>query len=100
MSCGRPACENNNLALKNNSSDSKLYKDELVNELSSIDYSQLTYWFQEYDSQNGKESLYFNIQAVDYPLFFILLLMIGEIGKCERGIRGRSSRSRIHEFKI
>ena len=63
VSCDRPDCNNENPIFENNIPDSKIYKDELVNQLNKIDQSKLTYWLQKYDDQNGKESLYFHIQG-------------------------------------
>jgi hypothetical protein len=63
VSCDRPECNNENPIFENNIPDSKIYKDELINQLNKIDQSKLTYWLQKYDDQNGKESLYFHIQG-------------------------------------
>ena len=63
ISCDRPECKNENPIFEANEPNSKEYKDELVNQLNRIDKSKLTYWLQKYDEQNGKETLYFNIQG-------------------------------------
>ncbi|WP_034058268.1 hypothetical protein [Lacinutrix jangbogonensis] len=63
VSCDRPECNNENSIFENNMPDSKIYKDELVKQLNTIDQSKLTYWLKKYDDQNGKESLYFNVQG-------------------------------------
>ena len=62
-SCDRPQCTNENLVFKTNEPNSKEYKDELVTHLNKVKDSKLTYWLQKYDEQNGKETLYFNIQG-------------------------------------
>lgn len=63
ISCDRPRCNNKNLIFETFEPNSKKYKDELVAQLNSVDSSQLAYWLQKYDNQNGKETLYFNIQG-------------------------------------
>ena len=63
VSCDRPRCNNKNLIFETFEPNSKKYKDELVAQLNSVDSSQLAYWLQKYDNQNGKETLYFNIQG-------------------------------------
>ena len=63
ISCDRPECKNENPIFEVYEPNSKKYKDELVNQLNRIDKSKLTYWLQKYDEQNGKETLYFNIQG-------------------------------------
>ena len=64
LSCDRPQCTNKNIIFKTNTPNSKKYKDELVTQLNKVRDSKLTYWLQKYDEQNGKETLYFNIQGV------------------------------------
>ena len=64
LSCDRPQCTNKNIIFKTNTPNSKKYKDELVTQLNKVRDSKLTYWPQKYDEQNGKETLYFNIQGV------------------------------------
>ena len=64
LSCDRPKCANENIIFKTNTPNSKKYKDELVTQLNKVKDSKLTYWLQKYDEQNGKETLYFNIQGV------------------------------------
>ncbi|WP_411894421.1 hypothetical protein [Winogradskyella sp. A2] len=63
ISCDRPKCANNNPVFEENTPDSKIYKDELVNQLSLIDKTELTYWLQDYENINGNEYLYFYIQG-------------------------------------
>ena len=63
LSCDRPQCTNENPIFEKNQPDSKVYKDELVNQLESIDQTQLTYWLQKYEENNEQEYLYFYIQG-------------------------------------
>ncbi|MCA0153323.1 hypothetical protein [Winogradskyella vincentii] len=63
LSCDRPKCTNNNPVFEENTADSKIYKDELVKQLSLVDQTQLTYWLQDYENVNGDEYLYFYIQG-------------------------------------
>jgi hypothetical protein len=53
ISCDRPKCTNNNLVFEENTPDSNIYKDELINQLSLIDKTELTYWLQDYENING-----------------------------------------------
>ena len=62
-SCDRPDCNNENPIFEINPPESKVYKEELIRQLESIDRSQLTYRLQEYDEKDGKESLYFHVQG-------------------------------------
>ena len=61
--CDRPECTNTNPVFDANSPNSKVYKDELINQLENVDQSKLTYWLQKYEERDGIESLYFNIQG-------------------------------------
>lgn len=103
ISCDRPTCENSNLIFENNSPNSKVYKDELVKQLNTIDKTKLTYWLQKYDAQNGKESLYFHIQ--DDGLCAILQLTINDWNKLEnvresKGIGRRGAEFTNLKFEI
>ena len=103
ISCDRPACENSNLIFENNSPNSKIYKDELVKQLNTIDKTKLTYWLQKNDAQNGKESLYFHIQ--DDGLCAILQLTINDWNKLEnvresKGIGRRGAEFTNLKFEI
>ena len=103
ISCDRPACENSNLIFENNSPNSKVYKDELVKQLNTIDKTKLTYWLQKNDAQNGKESLYFHIQ--DDGLCAILQLTINDWNKLEnvresKGIGRRGAEFTNLKFEI
>lgn len=62
-SCDRPDCQNKNLVFDTKSPESKAYKDELLKELDRLDQSQLSYWLQAYDKQDGNEFLSFHIQG-------------------------------------
>lgn len=81
VSCDRPECVNENPIFENNQPNSKKYKDELVNQLDQIDPSELTYWLQKYDDQDGVESLYFHIQGDG--LCAILHLTVNDWNKLE-----------------
>jgi hypothetical protein len=103
ISCDRPNCENRNPTFENNSPNSKAYKDELIKQLNNIDKTKLTYWLQKYDKQNGKESLYFNIQ--DDGLCAILHLTINDWNKLEdvrerKGIGRRGAEFTNLKFEI
>jgi hypothetical protein len=103
ISCDRPNCENRNPTFENNSPNSKAYKDELIKQLNNIDKTKLTYWLQKYDEQNGKESLYFNIQ--DDGLCAILHLTINDWNKLEdvrerKGIGRRGAEFTNLKFEI
>jgi hypothetical protein len=103
ISCDRPNCENSNPTFENNSPNSKVYKDELIKQLNNIDKTKLTYWLQKYDEQNGKESLYFNIQ--DDGLCAILHLTINDWNKLEdvrerKGIGRRGAEFTNLKFEI
>ncbi|WP_289056185.1 hypothetical protein [Carboxylicivirga marina] len=63
ISCDRPQCTNENPIFEKNQPNSKIYKDELVKQLKTIDQSKLTYWLQKYEEKNGQEYLYFHIQG-------------------------------------
>lgn len=63
LSCDRPKCSNENEIFASNEPNSKIYKDELIHQLSKVKASELTFWLQKYDNKNGKETLYFNIQG-------------------------------------
>jgi hypothetical protein len=62
-SCDGPDCNNTNPIFEINIPESKVYKDELIKQLESIDQSKLSYRLQKYDEKDGKESLYFHIQG-------------------------------------
>ncbi len=63
VSCDRPECQNENLVFENNKPKSKEYKDELVEQLRTLDQTKLRYWLQEYQVIDGTESLFFNVQG-------------------------------------
>ena len=103
VSCDRPDCNNTNLIFENNMPDSRVYKDELVKRLNYIDQSKLTYWLQNHDDQNGKESLYFHIQGDG--LCAILHLTINDWNKLEnvrerKGVGRRGAEFTNLKFKI
>jgi len=103
VACDRPECKNENPIFEANEPDSKVYKDELVNQLKEVDPSKLTYWLKEYDDQNGVESLYFNIQGDG--LCAILHLTVNDWNKLEnvrerKGVGRRGAEFTNLKFKI
>lgn len=81
MSCDRPQCTNKNPIFEKNQPDSKIYKDELVKQLKTIDQTKLTYWLQKYEKNDGKEYLYFFIQGND--LCAIIVLTVNQWNRLE-----------------
>lgn len=63
ISCDRPDCFNDNPVFDENSPDSKVYKDELINELKSVDQTKLKYWLRSYEEKYGQEYLNFYVQG-------------------------------------
>ena len=63
VSCDRPVCKNTNPIFDKYSSDTKEYKDELVNQLSKVDKSKLTYWIDTYQDTNNQQYLNAHIQG-------------------------------------
>ena len=103
ISCDRLHCTNENLIFETFEPNSKKYKDELVAQLNSVDSSQLTYWLKKYDNQNGKETLYFNIQGDG--LCAILHLSVNHWNKLEhirerKGIGRRGAEFTNLKFQI
>ena len=103
ISCDRSHCINENLIFETFEPNSKKYKDELVAQLNSVDSSQLTYWLKKYDNQNGKETLYFNIQGDG--LCAILHLSVNHWDKLEhirerKGIGRRGAEFTNLKFQI
>ncbi len=103
ISCDRPRCNNKNLIFETFEPNSKKYKDELVAQLNSVDSSQLAYWLQKYDNQNGKETLYFNIQGDG--LCAVLHLSVNHWNKLEhirerKGIGRRGAEFTNLKFQI
>mgnify|MGYP003639270539 CR=1 FL=1 len=97
ISCDRPECKNENPIFETNEPSSKTYKDELV------DQSNLKYWLQKYEDQNGKESLYFNVQGDG--LCAILHLTVNDWNKLEnvrerKGVGRRGAEFTNLKFKI
>ena len=76
-SCNRPECITNNTILKNNKPNSKIYKDELVKQLKTVEQENLRFWLKSYDG----ETLNFNIQGNN--LCAILTLTIKDWKKLE-----------------
>ena len=103
ISCDRPRCNNKNLIFETFEPNSKKYKDELVAQLNSVDSSQLAYWLKKYDNQNGKETLYFNIQGDG--LCAVLHLSVNHWNKLEhirerKGIGRRGAEFTNLKFQI
>ena len=61
-SCDRPQCVNDNPIFDTYEVVSEEYKSELANELSTIDYSTLTYWLYKYVNEEDNEYIIVNIQ--------------------------------------
>lgn len=81
-SCDRPDCTNENPIFVANEPNSKTYKDELVRQLNVVDESELRYWLQKYENNQGTESLYFHIQGDS--LCAILHMSMNQWDKLER----------------
>ena len=103
ISCDRPECKNENPIFETNEPNSKTYKDELVDQLTKIEQSKLRYWLQKYEDQNGKESLYFNVQGDS--LCAILHFTVNDWTKLEnvrerKGVGRRGAEFTNLKFKI
>jgi len=55
VSCDRPACNNTNSIFDKYSPETKIYKDELVKQLSNIDKSRLSYWMDSYQEDKNSQ---------------------------------------------
>jgi hypothetical protein len=73
-SCHRPACENTNSILNNYAPEAKEYKDELLNQLSQVDKSKLTYWMETYQKNNNSEYMGVRIQGDGLCAEIVLLI--------------------------
>ncbi len=64
ISCNnRPDCTNSNEIFNKYSPGDRVYKNELVRQLSLVDNSKLKYWIQEYAEIEGENFIYFYIQG-------------------------------------
>lgn len=63
ISCDRPTCTTDNQILITHDPSTKIYKDELIREMSKADQTKLRYWLQKYDATANEESLYFYVQG-------------------------------------
>jgi hypothetical protein len=63
FSCNKPPCENTNSVFNTSSPESKEYKIELLQQLQKRDNRKLSYWFDRYESRNGKEYILVDIQG-------------------------------------
>jgi hypothetical protein len=79
--CNRPECNNNNPIFSKFSPENKAYKDELIKQLKSQSKTDLTYWFEQYHNQNGKEYIQVRIQGAD--LCAEGMLLVQNWGKLE-----------------
>lgn len=82
ISCDRPECTNENPIFDTNEPNSKIYKEELAQQLAQVDESELRYWFQKYEDKEGIESLYFYVQSDS--LCAVLYLTMNHWEKLER----------------
>jgi hypothetical protein len=103
VSCDRPECVTDNSIFIDNEPNTKIYKDELVKQLNTVDQTKLTYWLQKYDEQDDEESLYFYIQGDG--LCAILHLTMNHWDKLEsvrekKGIGRRGAEFRNLKFDI
>ncbi|MCA0132313.1 hypothetical protein [Winogradskyella alexanderae] len=63
QSCDRPKCVNTNPIFDINTPNSKIYKDELLRVLNTLDRNKLNYWLKDYKEIEGTEYLFFYIQG-------------------------------------
>ncbi|MEC4004324.1 hypothetical protein OX283_006630 [Flavobacterium sp. SUN052] len=62
-SCDKSNCKNTNVIFDKYSPETEVYKKELVEELSKIDKSKLTYWLDAYQEKNGLKYIQVSIQG-------------------------------------
>jgi hypothetical protein len=103
MSCDRPVCQSDNAIFNTHEPNTKIYKDELVKQLTLVDNGQLRYWLKSYNDDDGIESLYFYIQGDN--LCAILDLTMTHWDRLERvrekkGIGRRGAEFTNLKFKI
>ncbi|MBK7212399.1 MAG: hypothetical protein IPH88_03670 [Bacteroidales bacterium] len=61
--CDKPECTNTNPVFNQNQPESKIYQDELASQIQKAGQESLSYWFSNYENQNGNELLYFSVQG-------------------------------------
>src|SRR6478736_3741671 len=83
VSCDRPACKNTNTIFDKYSPDTKEYKDELVNQLTLVDKSKLTYWMDTYLEENNSKFIYAYVQGNGLCAKIILA-----VNSSDKGIEG------------
>ena len=92
IACDRPACTNENPIFDQNEPSSKVYKDELVKQLQSVDATKLKYWLAEYEAQQNEEFLHFYVQGEG--VCAKMVLTVNEWDRLEnvRRLKGKSYR--------
>lgn len=103
MSCDRPVCESDNAIFNTHEPNTKIYKDELVKQLTLVDSDQLRFWLKSFNDDDGIESLYFYIQGGN--LCAILHLTMDHWDRLERvrekkGVGRRGAEFTNLKFKI
>ena len=103
ISCDRTVCESDNSIFNTLEPKTKIYKDELVKQLTLADKGQLRYWLKSFNDDDGIESLYFYIQGDN--LCAILHLTMNHWDRLERvrekkGIGRRGAEFTNLKFKI
>jgi len=78
----RPVCKNTNPIFDEYQPVSKEYKLELIQQLSIVNKSELTYWFKEYTEYENEEQLHFYIQGKE--LCAVLVLDVEQWNKLEQ----------------
>lgn len=63
--CDKPDCESANPIFSEYGPSSPEYKKELITQLKSMSAEELSYWFEGYVEEDGKEYLQVNIQRDD-----------------------------------
>lgn len=89
-SCYHQECKNVNPIFDNYAPDSKIYMDELAFRLKEIDNSELSYWFEKYEEEEGNDHLFFLVQGKN--LCAIMKLTVNEWDNFEnlRRTKGKS----------
>lgn len=104
VSCGRPTCNNTNTIFDTYSPETKIYKDELVKQLSNIDKSKLSYWMEGYQEKNNSQYLHVRIQGDGLCAKTILTLNGKQEGLEEiiknKGIGYRGAKLKDLKFRI
>lgn len=63
--CARPECHNTNPVFDRHAPYSKVYKDELVAQLKTMDSAEVRYWIDTYEGLDGKVLLHVFVQGGD-----------------------------------